>query len=107
MSSWRTKVGRKRGFGRQWTRETSALAHAAKARKRMAGPAPEYPPLVEVGRLLHVIRVESFASGTGVEIKVRQARRKNQITVETWGRSSRPHGMDWLMRHLRKRLLAT
>lgn len=106
MSSWRSTVGRKRGSGRKWTRETSALAHAAKARKRLAGPAPEYPPLVEAGRLLHRIRVESFVAGTGFEVEIRQAARSNQIVAVTFGRASRrPHGFDLLFRRLRQRLV--
>jgi hypothetical protein len=71
----------------------------------MAGPSPDYPPLIEVGRLLHTIRVESHVAGVGFEVVVRKARRRNQITAETFGRRSRPHGLDWLARHLRRKLL--
>jgi len=97
------RLSRKRNR-RSWTPETSRLAHAAKAAKRMAAPVERIgrPP---VGLLLHTIRVTSHVHGHSFEIKVRQGRRLNQITVETFGRASHPHGVDWMMRHLRKRLV--
>lgn len=90
---------------RSWTPETSALAHAAKARKRIANDAPDYFGRPEPGLLLHTIRVESHVAGLGFEIKVRQGRRLNQIVAETFGRQSAAHGMDWLTRHLREKLV--
>jgi hypothetical protein len=59
----------------------------------------------EIGMLLHTIRVESHIAGTGFEIKIRQGNRLNQIVVETFGRMSQPHGVDWLTRHLREKLV--
>ena len=97
--------GRKRGFGRRWTPETSALAHEAKARKRMQGLPPEYPSRIQPGTPLHTIRIESHLRGMSVEIVVLQARRANQVVVRTFGRQSHPHGLDWLCQHIRKRLL--
>lgn len=93
---------RRRNF-RSWTRETSRLAHEAKRRKRLTQPAvPEnYFP---AGQLLHTIRIESHLFGFGFEVKVFQAARRNQIIAESFGRKSNPHGMDWLVRNLRKRL---
>lgn len=90
---------------RSWTRETSALAHQAKARKRMAGPAPEYSTRPEPGMLLHTILIESFGNAALTEIRVRQAKRLNQVVVEANGKASRPHGIDWLAKNLRKRLV--
>ena len=89
---------------RSWTKETSALAHAAKARKRMECPPDriERPP---AGLLLHTIRVTNELEGCAFEIKVRQGKRLNGIRDETFGRSSDEHGMDWLCRHLRKKLV--
>ena len=43
--------------------------------------------------------------GIGFEIKVHQGKRLNQIVAETFGAFSKPHGTDWLMRHLRKKLV--
>jgi len=80
------------------------LAHAAKARKRMDNQ-PEYIPRPEPGILLHTIRVESHVNGLGFEIKIRQGKRLNQIVAETFGRSSAGHGLDWLCRHLRQKLV--
>ena len=84
----------------------SRAANAARARRRIAGPPPEPGIPRPVPRLkLHTIRVESHLAGTGFEIVVRQARRRNQVVVETFGRASKPHGIDWLTRHLRARLV--
>jgi len=66
---------------------------------------PEEFSRPEIGRLLHTIRVESHVSGCGFEIKLRQAARLNQVTAETFGRHSKPHGMDFLLARLRKRLV--
>ncbi|MGO9705596.1 MAG: hypothetical protein ACLPYZ_10280, partial [Limisphaerales bacterium] len=97
------RLSRKRNF-RSWTSETSRLAHEAKARKRMDNP-PDRIERPEPGMLLHTIRVESHVAWIGFEIKVRQGERLNQIVAETFGRSSDPHGVDWLTRHLRERLV--
>ena len=80
------------------------MAHAAKAHKRMENP-PDIIERPEPGLLLHTIRVESHIASLGFEIKVRQGARLNQIVVETFGRMSQPHGVDWLTRHLRERLV--
>lgn len=80
------------------------LAHAAKARKRMDMP-PNRIERPEPGRLLHTILIESHGSPQLTEIRVRQARRLNQVIVEANGKTSKPHGIDWLARNLRKRLV--
>lgn len=95
------------GNFRSWTRETSRLAHAAKARKRLAGPAPDRIDRPEPGRLLKTIRITDEISGASVEIKLRQAARLNQVVAETFGRQSSPHGVDYFTRELRKRWLVT
>lgn len=87
---------------RSWTPETSRLAHAAKAAKRLLEPA-ERIGRPEPGLLLGVLRWENCQAGHSTEIRIFQARRLNQIEIEVFGRRSRPHGWDWLMRHLRKR----
>ena len=55
--------------------------------------------------LLHTIRVESHVNGVGFEIRVKQAQRLNQVVLETFGRESKPMGIDCLARNLRKRLV--
>lgn len=90
---------------KSWTRETSALAHAAKRRRRLEGPTPDYFVRPSVGLLLKTIRVTDELGGASFEIKLRQAERLNQVTVETFGRVSKPRGIDWLVRHLRQRLV--
>ena len=97
------RLSRKRNF-RSWTPRTSKLAHEAKARKRMESPC-ERIERPEPGMLLHTIRVESHVAGVGFEIKVRQGVRLNQITAETFGRTSGAHGCDWLAKHLREKLV--
>ena len=94
---------RRKSF-KAWDHRTSMLAHAKKAEIRMSQPSDriERP---KIGMLLHTIRVESHVQGIGFEIKVRQGKRLNQIVAETFGRSSQPHGMDWLTTHLRQRLV--
>ena len=66
---------------------------------------PDYIPRPEPGILLHTIQVTNHVSGLGFEVKVKQAKRLNQITVEAFGKESMPHGVDWLAKHLRKRLV--
>jgi hypothetical protein len=97
------RFSRKKNFT-SWDKRTSALAHAAKARKRMENP-PDYIPRPQPGMLLHTIRIESHVNGLGFEIKVRQGERLNQIVAETFGRKSNPHGCDWLAKHIRQKLV--
>ena len=80
------------------------LGAEANARKRMENP-PDYIPRPEQGMLLHTIHVESHVAGLGFEIKVKQAKRLNQVVLETFGRQSHPVGIDCLARNLRKRLV--
>lgn len=89
----------------RWNKESSRRAVEAKARKRMSGTSPDYFDRPEAGLLLHTIRVESHLGGLGFEIKVRQGDRLNQIIAETFGRKSKPHGLDWLAKSLRKKLV--
>ena len=64
---------------------------------RIERPAP--------GVLLHTIRVESHVAGVGFEIKLRQGKRLNQVVAETFGRQSKPIGIDLVTRRLRERLV--
>jgi hypothetical protein len=94
----------RKGNFKSWTPITSQLAHAAKARKRMSRSI-EQIERPKSGLLLYTIRIESHLSKTGFEIKLFQGERLNQIIAETFGRKSHPHGLDWLMRKLRKKLI--
>ena len=58
-----------------------------------------------VGVVRHTIRVEDHLDQTCLEIRLRQAPRANQVIAEVFGRKSKPHGLDYLLRHLRTRLL--
>ena len=82
----------------------SKIMHAAKARKRMENP-PDYIPRPQEGLLLKTIRITDELAGSSFEIKLRQGKRLNQIIAETFGRCSQPHGVDFLTRFLRKRLV--
>lgn len=66
---------------------------------------PDRTERPEVGLLLHTIRVESHVAGIGFEIKIRQAKRLNQVVAETFGRQSKPHGMDFFLAKLRSKLV--
>ena len=90
---------------RSWTPETSRLAHLAKAARRQSQPAPERVGRPQPGRLRHTIRIENHLDGTGFEIRLLQGERLNQVVAETFGRQSKPHGLDFLLRKLRARLI--
>lgn len=98
------RICRKRNR-RSWTPETSRLAHLAKAERREAQPAPEPLGRPRPGQLRHTIRIENHLDGTAFEIRLRQGERLNQVVAETFGRQSKPHGLDFLLRKLRTRLL--
>ena len=98
MSNRRT--GRPKTHG-SWTPESSAKAHAAKARLRMEGARPDCEPQkVPAGTLLGVIQWHA-ASGDVHRIPVRQGARANQIRVPG---CRRDHGFDWLLRKFREKL---
>ena len=78
---------------RTWTKKTSALAHAAKARKRMEQPV-DFVERPQPGLLLKTIRVTDELQGCSFEVKVRQGVRLNQIIAETFGRKSECHGIS-------------
>lgn len=81
-----------------------AAMRAAKARKRMEGPAPEYRPhKVPAGSLLGVLQWHD-ASGSVHRIPVSQGGRVNQIRVPG---CRRDHGLDWVCAQLRKKLTAS
>jgi len=78
-----------------------AAMRAAKERKRLAGPPPDYgPQKVPAGELLGVLQWTA-AAGDVHRITVRQGARANQIRVP---RCREDHGYDWLLAGLRKKI---
>jgi len=78
-----------------------AAMRAAKARKRMEGPPPDYGlQKVPAGTLLGVLQWHA-AAGEVKRIPVRQGGRANQIRVPG---CRKDHGWDWLLRQLRGKL---
>ena len=86
----------------RWTKRTSALAHAAKARKRMDGPPPDDLRRVPAGELLGVLQWHA-QDGRVRRWTIRQGDRMNGIRVESKGQRIEC-GWDHLLRSLRKRL---
>lgn len=68
------------------TREISRRMVEAKSRKRMEGPAPEYPALLPLNVPVKRILIEDFRSGTRHELVLfPSARRRDQFRVEVDG----------------------
>lgn len=68
------------------TPEISRRMHAAKARRRMAAAAPDYPALLPLNVPVKRILVEDFRAGTRHELVLfPSARRRNQFRVEVDG----------------------
>ena len=95
------RKGRSKTYG-SWTPETSAKAHAAKARKRMEAPPDNEPRRVTEGKLLGVLQWHA-ADGTVRRWTVRQGPRANNIAVTAKSKTA-TCGWDYLLRKLRKNL---
>ena len=80
-----------------WTKETSRLAHEAKARKRLANNDTE-PRRIPAGTYLGTLRWHS-AEGTVTQCVIKQGTRANRIRI---GKTE--CGWDCLMRRMRGRL---
>ena len=85
-----------------WTKESSAKAHAAKARKRMECPRDPEPRKLPKGEFLGVLDWRD-ASGQVRRWTIRQGPRANNIIVEAHGKRV-VCGWDHLTGSLRKRL---
>jgi len=85
-----------------WTPRTSALAHAAKARKRMESPPDDRPHKVDDGVFLGVLQWQAV-DGTVRRWTIRQGPRANNIRV-TAKRKEIVCGWDHLTSSLRKHL---
>lgn len=87
-----------------WTRESSAKAHAAKARKRMEIAAEPGPVKLRDGEFLGVFQWHD-ASGQVRRWIIRQGPRANNLRVSSKGREAIA-GWDHFFRVLRKHLAA-
>ena len=85
-----------------WTKESSAKAHAAKARKRMTAPPLNEPRRIPEGELLEILDLRS-SCGKMRRWIIRQGPRANNIIVESQGKRV-VCGWDHLMTSLRKHL---
>ena len=94
-------MSRKRNF-RSWTKETSALAHTAKAAKRMAGPVPDDWNRVPEGQHLGVLQWHA-ADGEVRRWTIKQGDRANSIIVSAKGKTLQC-GWAKLFSGLRKKL---
>ena len=95
------RKGRAKTYG-SWTKETSALAHAAKATKRMEAPVDCGPVRVPEGQLLGVLQWHA-ADGTVRRWVVKQGTRANNLSISAQGKTV-AGGWDKLLTSLRKRL---
>ena len=71
---------------RSWTKKTSALAHAAKAAKRMAGPPPDDWTRVPEGQHLGVLQWHA-ADGTVRRGNIQQGTRANNLIISAKGKT--------------------
>lgn len=85
-----------------WTRESSSLAHAAKARKRMDAPPDDTPRRLPDKELLGVLQWHA-SDGKVRRWTIRQGPRANNVRVIAGGKAI-VCGWDKLMSSLRKRL---
>jgi hypothetical protein len=86
------------------TRELSRKFHEAKARKRMALPPPEYPPIIDYGKLVKRITMEDFRDGSRhvFELFISK-RRRDMWRVVLDGREWKAAiGYSYLMAAIRK-----
>lgn len=88
------------------TREKSAQMHAAKERKRMAGPSPEYPPEIDYAAPIESWRIRRFVTGKIYDIVLFPSRRRRDtfrvvVNGKNWKNSI---GYDRLMRQTVKSL---
>ena len=93
---------RRRTYG-SWTPESSAKAHAAKARKRMEGaPRQPDPPKPLLRRVLQWTGVD----GAVHRWVIRPGKRRNGIAVCAKGKTVQC-GYDRLLRSIRKHILTS
>jgi hypothetical protein len=85
--------------GKAARKQWSFNAHAAKARKRMAGPQPEREPArIAPGTLLGTLRWHGV-DGSVTQCAIRQGKRANGIRI-----GATECGWDTLLRRMRSKL---
>lgn len=94
-----------RRYGRM-TREKSAQMHAAKARKRMASPMPDYPTAVDYDAPVESWRIHNFVTGKIHDLVLFPSRRRSntflvKVNGTVWTKSM---GYDKIMRQTVKSL---
>ena len=94
-----------RRYGRM-TREKSAQMHAAKARQRMAGPAPDYPPVIDYAAPIESWRIRNFVTGRTHDLVLfPSTRRRDTFLVKVNGKVwTKSMGYDRIMRQTVKSL---
>lgn len=92
-------------YGRM-TREKSAQMHAAKARKRMEGDPPDYPPDVDYSAPIESWTLRDYRTGQAHKLVLFPSRRRvNSFRVVVNGKEwSKCIGYDRLLRQTRKAL---
>jgi len=93
-------------MGQRWNPERSKLAHAAKARARLAGPSPDYPAAIEYDLPVESWTIRRHALGDVHKLVLFPSRRRvNCFRVMVDGREwSRCIGYDRLLRQTVKAL---
>jgi len=93
-------------MAQRWTPERSKWAHAAKARKRMEKPSPDYPPIPDYAAPVESIRHRNYRTGQIHDLVLFASRRRaNAFRVIVNGREwKRSIGYDRLLRGLRSAL---
>ena len=88
------------------TREKSAQMHAAKARKRMEGEPPDYPPELDYSAPVESWTFRDYRTGHTHKLVLFHSRRRcNAFRVVVNGKEwSRCIGYDRLLRQTRKAL---
>jgi hypothetical protein len=91
---------------RHWTKERSRIAHAGKERKRMAGPAPDYPAPADLNVPVETWTFTNHRSGRFNQVVLLPStRRRNTFTVEVNGvvkcnSMGRDRVMRWIVKGL-------
>ena len=90
------RKGRAKTYG-SWTKETSAMAHAAKERKRMEAPTDCGPVKVPEGLLLGVLQWHA-ADGTVRRWTIKQGTRANNLSISAQGKKFQEAGISYSRR---------
>lgn len=100
MRQWRDRRGEDRR--KKWSRN----ANAAKARKRMAWPAPDYPQELPIGSPMLIVRLDGWLVHQARRIALTSTRRSNVFEAHIEGVDGvwMMGGIDGIMREIGKRI---